>query len=164
MATDATSEPKLRWFQFSLRTLLVVVTLCAIPCSWLAVRMREAEKKQAKREKRLAAEDKVAKPIRDLGGRVWFKPGCVPNGDLVDLTDSQVTDAALEHIKWWPEIKVLTLDQTQVTDAGLKHVRGLTQVERLSVEEVRDAEEATARQEDAPRADLQCARTPVPSS
>ncbi len=27
---------KLRWFQYSLRTLLIVVMLCAIPCIWLA--------------------------------------------------------------------------------------------------------------------------------
>jgi len=134
MATDATSEPKLRWFQFSLRTLLVFVTVCAIPCSWLAVRMREAERKQAERAKRLAAEDKLAKPIKDLGGMVWFKPQCVPNGDRVDLFDSEVTDAALEHIRWWPDIKVLRLDQTQVTDAGLEHLKGLSQLQRLSLD------------------------------
>jgi hypothetical protein len=96
--------------------------------------MREAEKKQAEREKRLAAEAKPATPIKDLGGMVWFKPGCVPNGDLVNLIDSEVTDAALEHMKWWPEIKVLLLDQTQVTDAGLKYVKGLAQLERPSLE------------------------------
>jgi hypothetical protein len=35
--TDPT--PSRRRLQFSLRTLLVFVTLCAIPCSWLAVEM-----------------------------------------------------------------------------------------------------------------------------
>ena len=35
--------PKLRWFQFRLRTLLVVVTLCAVACSWVAVKMWQRE-------------------------------------------------------------------------------------------------------------------------
>jgi len=29
----------LRWYQFSLRTLLVFVTLCAMACSWLGVKI-----------------------------------------------------------------------------------------------------------------------------
>jgi hypothetical protein len=40
------AKPKLRWFQFSLRTLLVFVTLCAIPCSWLAVKMQQAKRQR----------------------------------------------------------------------------------------------------------------------
>ncbi len=28
-------KPKLRWYQYSLRTLLTVVLICTIPCSWL---------------------------------------------------------------------------------------------------------------------------------
>lgn len=43
-------KPKLRWFQYSLRTLLVIVTLCGIPCSWLAVKLQ-----QARREHEVAA-------------------------------------------------------------------------------------------------------------
>jgi hypothetical protein len=38
------SEPKRRWFQYSLRVLLVFVTLCAILCSWLAVKLRQARR------------------------------------------------------------------------------------------------------------------------
>ena len=129
--TEAT--PQRRWFQFSLRSLLVFVTLCAIPCSWLAVRMRYAEKQEAERQERLAAEDKLSKPIRDLGGTVHFKPQCVPDGDLVILPE-KTTDLALAKIKWWPEVKELALSQTQITDAGLTHLKGLTQLARLDLE------------------------------
>jgi hypothetical protein len=32
-----TCVPKRRWFQFSLRTLMLFVLLCSIVCSWVAV-------------------------------------------------------------------------------------------------------------------------------
>ncbi len=34
---------KLRWYQFSLRSLFVFVTLCAFACSWFAVKRQQAE-------------------------------------------------------------------------------------------------------------------------
>jgi hypothetical protein len=34
------AKPRLRWYQFSLRSLLIFVTLCAIACSWLATWMQ----------------------------------------------------------------------------------------------------------------------------
>ena len=35
-----------RWFQFSLRSLLFLVVVVALPCSWLAVEMKKATKQQ----------------------------------------------------------------------------------------------------------------------
>ena len=40
--------PKLRWYQFSLRSLLLFVLACSLVCSWLGVKMQRArEQKQA---------------------------------------------------------------------------------------------------------------------
>ena len=42
------SQPKLRWYQFSLRSLLLFVLVCSLVCGWLGVRMQRArEQKQA---------------------------------------------------------------------------------------------------------------------
>ena len=41
------TKPKRRWYQFSLRALLVFVAMCAIACSWFAVEMHQAAKRRA---------------------------------------------------------------------------------------------------------------------
>lgn len=40
------SRSKLRWYQFSLRTLLIVVTLFAVACSWFAVKWQQAKRQK----------------------------------------------------------------------------------------------------------------------
>jgi Leucine-rich repeat (LRR) protein len=42
----STPKRKLRWYQFSLRTLLIFVTLFGIVCSWFAVKMRQAKRQR----------------------------------------------------------------------------------------------------------------------
>jgi hypothetical protein len=119
------AKPKLRWFQYSLRTLLVFVTLCAIPCSWLAVKMQ-----QAKRQREAVA------AIEKLGGTVfWSEPSGLAwmqsllGDDLfrhvesVYLNDTEVTDAGLEHLTGLNMLQVLSLYQTKVTDAGVKKLK-----------------------------------------
>jgi hypothetical protein len=41
-----TQKHILRWYQFSLRTLLIFVTLFACVCSWFAVKMKEARRQK----------------------------------------------------------------------------------------------------------------------
>ncbi len=43
-------KPKLRWFQYSLRTLLVFVTLCVVLCSWLTVKRQQARRQWEAKE------------------------------------------------------------------------------------------------------------------
>jgi hypothetical protein len=151
------SKPKLRWFQFSLRTLLVFVTLCAVLCSWVAVKIDRARR-----------EWKVFAEIRDLG--VWYRMSNSPGpawlrntlgfdlfqhveylafGDVkvtetrlerlkelsqlrdLDIRDQPVTDVELLQLKGLSQLRWLNLSGTKVTDAGLEHLGELKQLQEL---------------------------------
>jgi hypothetical protein len=138
MPTEATSKSKRRWFQYSLRMLLVVVTLCAVSCSWLAVKLR-----QARRQREIVA------AIEKLGGDVrydeWFgrdsdqptrspAPVWLHNwlGDdffrtvtVVDFRGNAIGNEDLGHLKSLPHLQSVLVSNTFVTDEGLVHLRGL---------------------------------------
>lgn len=147
----AMPKPKLQWFQFSLRTLIVFVTLCAIPCSWIAVKM-----KAARRQREMVA------AIYELGGSVCHDWQCnaegyqwaaierqrppVPEwlrnllGDdffgnicSIHLGGTQVTDATLEPFTRIIQLRYLTLENTQVTDITLERIKGLNQLKHLTL-------------------------------
>ncbi len=44
----------------------------------------------------------------------------------LDLSNTQITDAGLEHLKGLTNLYSLRLDNTQITDSGLVHLKGLT--------------------------------------
>jgi hypothetical protein len=126
-------KPKLRCWQFSLRALLVFVTLCAILCSWLAVKKQEARRQQ-----------KAAEEIGDRGGLVGLSEPSGPQWlrnllgndlffsvELVSLTSMGVTDEDLEHLRGLKQLKCLYLGDNKITDAGLEHLRGLKQLKWL---------------------------------
>ena len=56
--------PKLRWYQFSLRTLFLFVTACAIACSWFATRLDRASKQKA-----------AVAALEQAGGFAWYQKG-----------------------------------------------------------------------------------------
>jgi hypothetical protein len=150
-----------RWYQFSLRTLFVLVTLCAIACSWLGVRL-----KQARREREIAAE------FQKLGGEVgwsrskglyWLQTLLTANpsehvesisltfcrrlvGDAeiadlhelywlndISLNATSITDKGLANVKGLYRLKELQLDNTRVTDTGLESLKDLTKLEFVSL-------------------------------
>jgi hypothetical protein len=67
MATDAgrtdehptTPTPRRRWFQFSLRTLMVFVVVTSVPLGWLGIKVKEARKQR-----------ESVRAIEKLGGTV----------------------------------------------------------------------------------------------
>jgi hypothetical protein len=144
----ATPKHRLRWYQYSLRSLFVLMIVVAIAGSWFAVKKQQKERERA-----------AVKAIKAAGGVVlydyeWdFAWGFIPNeeppgpawlrawlGDdffahvvFVGLPGEAVTDAGLEHLKGLTQLKRLYLEDTRVTDAGLKHLRGLTQLEVLEL-------------------------------
>jgi hypothetical protein len=150
------SIPK-RWrFQFSLRSLLAVITaLAVVPGGWLIY-----EKAQARRHA------EAARKLRTVGAEVYAKPkwlwtrlepdspGVIvglglryrklTDADLhpvssvrelvwLDLNDTPVGDNGLVHLSALTGLKRLRLDETQVTDAGLAHLAGLSQLQQLNL-------------------------------
>jgi hypothetical protein len=151
---------KRRWYQFSLRTLLVGVLIAAIPCALLG---RKIEQKRHERETVAAirkargivkydyADKTPSGPawVRGLFGENFFNEveAVYTLGKLSDetfeslgewtqlqdlgLEESGITDAGLAHLARLTQLRKLSLADTQVTDAGLEHLKGLTQLETL---------------------------------
>jgi hypothetical protein len=146
-----TSQPeaparKLRWFQYSLRSLLLVMLLASIGMSWVAVRMQRA------RRQKDAVEE-----ITNLGGEVMYDyevqanrrfPLAQPPGPawlrsllgedffatvVHAYPTASVTDANLEHLKTLTQLRLLVIEGGQITDAGLEHLKGLTGLRVLSI-------------------------------
>ena len=128
-------KPKLRWFQYRWRMLLVVVTLCTMPCSWLGVKIRQAKR-----------EHEVAVAIEKMRGFVgWSKPSgpvwlrgmlevdLFSSVDRVLLGDTQLTDADFKNLnlKALNQLQMLDISSTKITDAGLENLNGLQQLHEL---------------------------------
>ncbi len=150
---DNAGKPKRkrRWFQFSLRTLLVLVAVVAV---WLALTVHSARKQR-----------EAVAAIEALGGHVVYEherirrfPGLVqgspqePPGpgpewlrELVGeeyfvtvvgvfLHETQITDSGLEHLKGLTSLQELQLDSTKVTDTGLEHLKSLKSLHYLHLD------------------------------
>jgi hypothetical protein len=134
-----TPKPRRRWLQFSLRTMLVLVLICSLPCGWLAYEVGKAREQAA-----------AAKAIEELGGLVEFGPasgglprrvvawlGTLAGEDWAEdvigafLFGTEVSDDPLEQLNGLSHLRYLNLFDTQVTDAGLEHLRRLTQLQLL---------------------------------
>lgn len=134
-----TTKTKRRWFQFRLRTLLLVVTVFAVCMAWYVSR--------AQRQRRTVA------ALRAMGGRVVYNadlrlPELAPAwlqrllGDdyffsvsHLDLSrNTGVDDETLVHLDELAHLRSLDLGQTQVTDAGLGSLKGMSELESLKLE------------------------------
>ncbi len=109
--------------QFGLRTLLVFVSLCALVCSWLGVRI-----KQARRQAEVIEALK-----KEFDGEVWYEW-------QVDASDCFVLNSvppepkpltALMGVDFFADVVSLFLRAPQPTDAPLADLPVLTRVKRL---------------------------------
>jgi hypothetical protein len=139
-----TPKHRLRWYQFTIRSLLVLMVLVAVAGSWFAWKKQQVERERA-------AVDRV-KEMRgwaiydwewESGGkldahppgpawlRAWLGDDFFAHVISVSVSGTTVTDAGLEHLKVLKQLETLGLENTQVTDAGLEHLGGLTQLNSL---------------------------------
>ena len=134
-ARAMTAKRRRRWYQYSLRALLVLVLLVSVVMSSLAVALHRARiqlmaanalSKAGARLKFVERDTKFPRWLRELLGEELFR-------DLVQvsLAGTHANDKVLEHLEGTPAVKTLYLDGTRATDAGLSHLQGLTDLETL---------------------------------
>ena len=138
-----TEPPKRRWFQFRLRTLLIVVLVLSLPLSWFGARLRKARRQRETVEEIRQAGSTAHYDWERMGG---MKPSHsrlhsflgddffekVVRVDL-DGTHVFVTDTMLKHLdlRRLPYLQDLRFWNTQVTDGGLQHLEDLTGLRSL---------------------------------
>jgi hypothetical protein len=152
------SKPCRRWFQFRLRTLLVLMVLASIGLSWFAVKMQRARRQREAVEAITREGGEVfyyenspspswLRTIlrEDLSARVCLAE--VPNNTPVERIEglanlrglvlgSEVTDAGLQHLKGMSHLKYLQINGSQISDDGLEHLHGMTQLDELVIRRV----------------------------
>jgi Leucine-rich repeat (LRR) protein len=124
---------KRRWHQFSLRTLLILTLILAIPCAWLG---RKIDQKRREREA-VEAIVKLGGDVRyynEPSGPIWLTnllgERFFDDVDDVDLRDANA-DAALAHVQKLTHLFALDLWESKVTDAGLVGFKGPTELRVL---------------------------------
>jgi hypothetical protein len=145
-------------FQFSIRSLLVLVVVVALPFSWLAADMKKV-RDQHTMIRRLGGKapqvvDYAGPPepawLRKLLGKefftdvTWliFHDGKIQDSDLTGLAEfdrldilqlesQPITGAGLKHLNGLSQLRELSLTDTQISDAGLEPIGGMTGLRRL---------------------------------
>ncbi len=158
-------------FQFSIRSLLVLVVAVALPFSWLGVEMKRAREQRA-----------TVETIRTNGGEAWYcdvhhllwtriPVATAPEwkwlwavldddffNDVVSVNmgspseENSVADGDLECLVQLPQLKSLFfhyLNKPKITDAGLGHLRGLTHLQYLDIQGTAVTAEGVARLQQA---------------
>ena len=76
--------------------------------------------------------DKGSKQGRDSMAAIAKELGGSFSSGILDLSDTEVTDAGLEQLKGVTGLEALALG-AKVTDAGLEHLKGLTELTFLQL-------------------------------
>ena len=122
---NSSPKPNRRWYQFSLRALLIVMFVSCMVFAWIGVRLQRAREN---RDRVTAVEAAVA-AIENLGGVVkseyekmrpqsWLEkqfddpggaddPVSVLHFTKVQLVATQVAGEAMAHLKWLADLKQL---------------------------------------------------------
>ena len=131
------TTPSLRWYQFSLRTLLLTTLLLGCALAPIVHYRRKSRNESLARN-----------AVVRLGGTVytyyvprrrarWTEAILGDDSwghiDLVDFRYREVTNADIRHLEAFAELIELRLDNALVTDTGLKRLRGLKHLRYLTI-------------------------------
>jgi len=136
-------KPKRRWYQFSLRTLLVVVLVLSPFFAWVGWELEKTRREQA-----------VVGTIEAFGGWVeYHEPNLPPRiaqyfrrTQKVDMQlpfsvtrdgslafHPTIDDNSMTLFEGFTGLEELNLQWTDITDSGLEHLRGLTNLKKLDL-------------------------------
>ncbi len=132
-------------FQYSLRSLFLLVLAGDMPCSWLATEMKRARRQREAVEViadvlhgyveydfRTTIPGEVNPPYPDWLGEL-LGDDFLTDVTWVYLAGCDLTDGDLRHLQALGRLKQLRLDETAVTDAGLAYLRGLSHLKELDL-------------------------------
>jgi hypothetical protein len=125
-AAKPAARPRRRWFQYSIRSLLLLILVVSIPCSWYAYH-RYKVLKAARAVERL---QELGCVLSVIHGQDWDDWTCY--GALIG-DEWKGTDADLALLGDLPDLKELYLDNPNIAEAGLAHLRRLRGLEALHV-------------------------------
>ena len=71
---------------------------------------------------------------------------------MLDLSNSMVTDAGVEHLKGLAELEWLDLSSTNVTNSALEHLKGLHTLQQLNLRNTKVTDEGVKKlQQELPK-------------
>jgi hypothetical protein len=149
-------KPRLRWYQYRLRTLLVVMTLLAVWMAHISHRARQ-QKLAVEMVRRLGGlaeydyegptffySSNISRRTRlthvvfatpPLHGPIWLRNflgnDYFQSVEAIDLNGSLATDNNLSVLVGIPNLKMLSLNGTKITDDGLAYIKNLNKLEFL---------------------------------
>ena len=140
-------KSKLRWYQYSLRTLLIFITLFAFACSWFAVKLKQARRQREAVEAILKAGGEVnyETPIAEKPGfysyakyspRSWWLRKLLGNDffdnvNIVSYRDTNATDLDLTYLQELTQVHTLDLSNTKITNDGIPYLKDLINLQTL---------------------------------
>lgn len=136
MQPDDSAPPKRPWYQFSLRTLLVLVLAGGMGLGWLGRRLLTPPPVRIVLQNLCAYQPDITFDADGSVVAMWnFRAGHGLGDDALrhideldrlqklDLSGSQITDGGLQHLSDLDGLRELTLRGTRVTDAGVKSLQ-----------------------------------------
>lgn len=138
--TPAKPVSNRRWFQYSLRTLLILTTFIAVVISWWLYKAREQREAVAALTKaggNVVYNFEVQDEPHRLHCPMWLVDvlgvDYVASVISVGFYNQRISATQLEAIDALSSLEGLYLNRSQITDIGLEHVKGLTGLEELDL-------------------------------
>jgi len=132
---DTSSPPRSRRFRFSLRAMLLLVTIIAVSLGWTINKARQ-QKVAAVALMKLGGQisctsDEPTTILEKIRAVIGEDPHT--NALLVDLSDAKFADSDLAYLRAFPNLLTFWARDSRITDAGLAHLGGLSKLSGLDL-------------------------------